>query len=176
VRILLVGLALSVFSYEASADALQELFGTGVLGLEWRATVQKVTQKFPDGSMFPLSLYDQGRVGYRVTSDIEVLGLKSTDQEVKFSFDVQDRLRTVGFYFDFSRSEIVLRYVTEALGKHTRMNSNFRTTTYYWLPATKEAAPNSPFAPAVALTIGNALPYEWVVLYISDESESLRDR
>ena len=175
-RELLVASALLVLSTQASADALRELFGKGVLGLEWRASVSKVTQEFPEGSVFPVSIYNGGRVGYRVTTDTDVMGVKSTDQEVQFSFDVQDRLRTVRLTFDYSRSEIVLRHVTESLGKHSHMQSGFRTTTYYWTPAKTDVASQSTSAPTVTLTIGNALPYEWVVLFIKDESGAPEDR
>ncbi len=162
-------IALLLLTTTVRAGTLEDHFGTGVLGLSWRASISEVAQKFPDGHIYPSNATGEYHFRYHVTADANILSLHSTNQEIDFYFDDQDRLRMVSLAFGFDRSAIVLRTATEALGEHSNMRSIYRHTTYSWQPDQRRTTGEPATTPQVKLVIGNAPPYEWVVLYVAGD-------
>jgi hypothetical protein len=144
------------------AGSVNDHFKDGVLDVKWGATLQQVQSKYPKGQTWPTAEVNGTSLVYEVVVDVALLGLEKRAVNVMFEFGRLvdgESLHELSILFDYEDRDAILYKLADALGHDYSVRTDKEGSYYYW---------KRPRASQVSLSIGNAPPYAWVILYIGE--------
>ena len=144
------------------AGNANDYFAEGVLDLKWGATLQQVQSKYPKGRTWPtVEVYETSLV-YESVVDVALPGLEERAVNVMFHFarfGAGERLSWVSIHFDYEDRDVILYKLADKLGQDYSVHTDREDSYYDW---------KRPRASRVSLRIGNAAPYSWAIVSISE--------
>jgi hypothetical protein len=144
------------------AGTVNDEFANGVLDLKWGATLQQVQAKYPKGRTWPTAQVRETTLAYDAPVDIALLGLEERAVTVMFHFarfGDSERLTWISIHFDYEDRDAVLYKLADKLGQDYSVHTDREDSYYEW---------KRPRASQVSLRIGNAPPYSWAIVAISE--------
>ncbi len=147
----LVAFAFASTSHAASIDTV---FGAGVVGVPWGASLESVQTRFPAGYTWP---YLPSNFVHETRIESTLFDLGTPAVLVQFVFDKSETFHTAHIFYTHDRSQDVLYQIAQILGHDYATNSTKYETTHTWRSRSKLSA---------TLNIGNGGPYWWTILTI----------
>jgi len=95
-------LLILIFPLSANAGQIQDIFGEGIFGVKWGASLEKVKSQFPEGK----SSSKYGVLRYKIKDGRKLFGLeRSTSDTITFSFDTNGMFIAIGIDFQYNSTK-----------------------------------------------------------------------
>src|SRR3990172_9027759 len=114
-RTILVSLVLACSA--AHAAKVEEVFGQGVLGLAWGATLQEAQAKLPNGFTWETSRSQGHYFAYELSTNSDLFGPELPAIKIHLYFDKKERLHAASFFYSYAQSNELLYRAGELLGQ-----------------------------------------------------------
>jgi hypothetical protein len=139
------------------AESIDDVFGTGVFGIPWGASLESVQARFPAGYTWETAKIFNTDFVHEARIDSALFGLGMPSVLVQFAFDESQKLHAAHIFYTHDRNKDVLYQIAQTLGHDYTTNSTKRETSHTWKSRSKLN---------VALDIGHGSPNKWTILKV----------
>lgn len=151
------------FAGPLHAEPVDDVFGPGVFGVSWGATLESVQARFPAGYTWATVKTRDTAFAHEARVESTLFGLGQPAVLVQFLFDDSEKLHAAHIFYTHDRNQDVLYQIAQTLGHDYETESTKREATHMWKSQSKIG---------VVLTIGHGNSHKWTILtpYIGKRS------
>jgi hypothetical protein len=145
------------FASTSHAEPVDNVFGPGVFGVPWGASLESVQARFPAGYTWETTRIHNTDFVHEARVESTLFSLGQPAVLVQFAFDESEKLHAAHIYYTHDRNQDVLYQIAQTLGHDYTTRSTKRETTHMWRSQSKLG---------VALYMGHGGPYKWTRLTV----------